>query len=90
MSYFIEIKSSNNRPGTTLVGRSGNRIAYNLMHEVEDNPDFAFPNLHTASRALVVAINDLRLKQVEAGRGFTTEYKLNLLKRLNKAWFVLS
>ena len=90
MLYFIEINSSKNRPGFTLVGRSGNRIDYRLMHKVKDNPDFAFPNVHTASQALVEAINDLRLKQVEADRGFTTEYKLNLLKRLNKARFLLS
>ncbi len=88
MTYFIEINSSNNRPGTTLVGRSGNRVASRLLHEVKDNPDFAFRNEHTANRALIEAINDLRLKRVEENRGFTTEYKLNLLKRLNNAQFI--
>ena len=32
MTYFIEIDPSNNRPGTTLVGRSGNRVASRLLH----------------------------------------------------------
>jgi len=90
MSYFIEINSSKNRPGSTLVGRSGQRIDQRLIDVVRDNPDFAFPNVDTASQALVEAINDLRLKPVDKDRGFTTEYKLNLLKRLNKAFFLLS
>ena len=87
MTYFIEIDPSNNRPGTTLVGRSGNRVASRLLHEVKDHPDFAFPNEHTASQALTEAINELRLKQVEPDRGFTTEYKLSLLERLTNAEF---
>jgi hypothetical protein len=84
MKWFIEIKSSNNRPGSTIVGRSGNRVASRLHHEIKDHPDFAFPNEHTAAQSLVEAINAIRQKPVNE-HGFTTEYKLALLKRLNNA-----
>ena len=85
MKWFIAITSSNNRPGCTLVGRSGVRVSSDLFLEIKDNPAFAFPNEHTAARCLVEAINEIRQKPIDADRGFTTEYKLALLKRLNNA-----
>ena len=85
MTYFIAINASSSN-GTTFVSRTGQRIGCISPDRLKTNPEFAFPNEHSANLALVEATNILRQRPVE-GR-FDVRYKLNLLKRMNYAEIV--
>lgn len=83
MAWFIFIPSQTGARNEPMVARSGCIVDATDTIRVMHLDDFASPNEYTANIALVDAINKIRLKPLAPERGFTFEYKRNLLKRLN-------
>lgn len=85
MPYFIAINSSSSN-STTYVSRHGARVSCTNLDKLTTNPEFAFPNVYSATIAIIEATNIIR--QMPVGGMFHTEYKLNLLKRMGNATIV--
>jgi hypothetical protein len=82
MAWFIFIPSETGDRNEPMVARSGCIVDAKDDIHVMHLDDFASPNEYTANIALVEAINKIRLEPLQPDRGFTFEYKRNLLKRL--------